>query len=232
MKRTILTLLTAAAVSACTLMPHYQRPQSPAPEHWPADAAGPTAPGPPAPSARAPAPHALQPAAGSARVSADQIGWHDFFTDPRLERLIDIALANNRNLRIAGRNGAAAEGQFRIQRGNLFPAISATGSGLAERLPANGTLPLGGVGGSGSGVQVPSGPTATTFHFYSAGIGFTNYELDLFGRQRSLTTDAFEQYLAQSESRRSTQISLVAEVATDYFAVLADQALVKLTQET
>src|SRR4029077_16792076 len=157
MKRTILTLLTAAAVSACTLMPHYQRPQSPAPEHWPADAAGPTAPVPATPAAGSAAPQALNPDAGSARVSADQIGWHDFFTDPRLERLIDIALANNRNLRIAVLNVAESEAQFRNQRGNLFPAISATGSGLAERLPANGALPSGGVGASGSGAQVPSG---------------------------------------------------------------------------
>src|SRR5580704_13735214 len=232
MKRTVLALLAAAAVSACTLMPHYQRPQSPAPEHWPADAADLTAAVPAAPAAGSAAPQALEPDAGSAKVSADQIGWHDFFTDPRLERLIDIALANNRNLRIAVLNVAASEAQFRIQRGNLFPAISATGSGLAERLPANGTLPLGGLGGSGGGAQPPGGTTATTFHSYGAGIGFTSYELDLFGRERSLTTQAFEQYLAQSESRRSAQISLVAEVATDYFAVLADKALVELTLDT
>ncbi|HXI68091.1 MAG TPA: efflux transporter outer membrane subunit, partial [Steroidobacteraceae bacterium] len=119
-----------------------------------------------------------------------------------------------------------------VERGNLFPAISATGAGLAARLPANGALPLGRVAGSGGNTQVSSGSTATTLHYYSAGIGFTNYELDLFGRQRSLTTQAFEQYLAQSESRRSTQISLVAEVATDYFAVLADEALMQLTRET
>src|SRR6202008_1439948 len=106
------------------------------------------------------------------------------------------------------------------------------GSGLAERLPANGALPVGGVGGSGSGAQVPGGTTATTFHYYSAGIGFTSYELDLFGRERSLTTQAFEQYLAQSETRRSTQISLVSEVATAYFAVLADRQLLSLTQDT
>jgi len=232
MKRLVTAWFAATALSACTLMPHYQRPQSPAPEHWPADEAGVTAAVPAALAAGSAAPQALQPDADSARVSADQIGWHDFFTDPRLERLIDIALANNRNLRIAVLNVAASEAQFRIQRGNLFPAISATGSGLAERLPANGTLPLGGVGGSGSRAQVPSGPTASTLHYYSAGIGFTSYELDLFGRERSLTTQAFEQYLAQSESRRSTQISLVAEVATDYFAVLADKALVELTLET
>jgi outer membrane protein, multidrug efflux system len=214
MKRIVIVWLAAAALSACTLMPHYQRPQSPVPDRWPADAGD-------------------AAAATSASVSADQIGWRDFFTDPRLQRLVEIALENNRNLRIAVLNVSASEAQFRTQRGNLFPAISATGSGLAERLPANGALPLGGVGGSGgSSTEVPSGGAATTFHYYTAGIGFTNYELDLFGRERSLTKQAFEQYLAQSEARRSTQISLVAEVATDYFAVLADDALVKLTHET
>ena len=213
MQRLIIASLATAVLAACTLMPHYERPQSPVPDGWPADAAG---------------------ASGTASpdVSLDQIGWRDFFTDPRLQRLVEIALENNRNLRIAVLNVAASEAQFRVERGNLFPAISATGAGLAERLPANGALPLGGVAGSGGSTQVSSGSTATTLHYYSAGIGFTNYELDLFGRQRSLTTQAFEQYLAQSESRRSTQISLVAEVATDYFAVLADEALVKLTRET
>jgi outer membrane protein, multidrug efflux system len=215
MKRIFTVWLAAAALSACTLMPHYQRPQSPVPDRWPADAGDAAA------------------AASGASVFADQIGWRDFFTDPRLQRLVEIALENNRNLRIAVLNVSASEAQFRIQRGNLFPAISASGSGLAERLPANGALPLGGVGGSGgSNTEVPSGGAATTFHYYTAGIGFTNYELDLFGRERSLTTQAFEQYLAQSEARRSTQISLVAEVATDYFAVLADDELVKVTQET
>jgi len=213
MQRLIIASLAAAVLAACTLMPHYERPQSPVADNWPADAAG---------------------ASGTAspEVSLDQIGWRDFFTDPRLQRLVEIALENNRNLRIAVLNVAASEAQFRVERGNLFPAISATGAGLAARLPANGALPLGRVAGSGGNTQVSSGSTATTLHYYSAGIGFTNYELDLFGRQRSLTTQAFEQYLAQSESRSSTQISLVAEVATDYFAVLADEALVKLTRET
>jgi multidrug efflux system outer membrane protein len=211
MKRLVVAALAVAALSACTLMPHYQRPQSPVPDRWPADAGRPSD-------------------TASPEVAIDQIGWKDFFTDPRLQRLVDVALQNNRNLRIAALNVAASEAQFRVERGNLFPAISARGSGIAERLPANGALPLGGAGGSGP-VQ-PSGAAATTVHYYSAGIGFTNYELDLFGRQRSLTTQAFEQYLAQSEARRSTQISLVAEVATDYFAVLTDQALVNLTRQT
>ena len=213
MKHLVWTLLAAAALSACTLMPHYHRPQSPVADRWPADAGDTNA-------------------TAAPEASADQIGWRDFFTDPRLERLIEIALENNRNLRIAVLNVAASEAQFRVERGNLFPAISASGSGLVERLPANGAIPLGGNTGSNTSPKIPSGPEATTFHFYTAGIGFTNYELDLFGRERSLTTAAFEQYLAQSESRRSAQISLVAEVATDYFSVLADEALVQLTLET
>ena len=109
MKRRIVASLALLSLSACTLMPHYQRPESPVPDRWPANASDATA-------------------AASATVSADQIGWSDFFTDPRLQRLIEIAFENNRNLRIAVLNVAASEAQFRVERGNLFPAISATGS--------------------------------------------------------------------------------------------------------
>jgi outer membrane protein, multidrug efflux system len=211
MRRPFVASVAVAILSACTLTPHYQRPQSPVSDRWPADATGSIAAASTVPGT-ATAPGVTT--AGPVAASADQIGWRDFFTDPGLQRLVEIALENNRNLRIAVLNVGASEALFRVERGNLFPSISASGSELAERLPANGA----------------SGPT--TLHSYTAGIGFTNYELDLFGRERSLTTAAFEQYLAQSESRRSTQISLVAEVATDYFAVLADQALVSVTQET
>jgi outer membrane protein, multidrug efflux system len=213
-KRLVLSGLAVATLSACTLAPHYQRPESPVPDSWPIDGASQT----------------TSPATGG--FSADQIGWRDFFTDARLQQLIEIALEYNRNLRIAVLNVAASEAQFRIQRGALFPAISANGSALVEKLPDKGAIPLGGIGSSSGNTPTPAGGAGETVRYYSAGIGFTNYELDLFGRERSLTTEAFEQYLAQSETRRSTQISLVSEVATDYFAVLADQALVKLTEET
>ena len=213
MKSLAAIALAVATLSACSLIPEYQRPASPIPNQWPADAAGPNA-------------------AASSGVSADQIGWRDFFRDPRLQRLEEIALQNNRNLRIAVLNVAASEAQFRVQRGALFPTISASGTQFVEKLPANGGISLGGAGGSTGGALPLGGAPGTTLHEYSAGIGFTSYELDLFGRERSLTSEAFEQYLAQSETRRSTQISLVGEVAMDYFAVLADQGLVKITQET
>jgi multidrug efflux system outer membrane protein len=209
MKRLIIASLAVGALSACTLMPHYERPLSPVPDQWPADGVG-----------------------RSAAVTADQIGWRDFFTDPRLQRLLEIALENNRDLRIALLNVAASEAQFRIQRGNLFPAISATGAELVEKLPSSGAIPLTGAAATGSSGIQAGGNGGSTLHEYTAGIGFTNFELDLFGRQRSLTTQAFEQYLAQSETHRSTQISLVAAVASDYFTVLADQALVNLTLQT
>ncbi len=235
MKHLVIASLAAAALSACTMMPHYQRPQSPVPDHWPVDTGGSNAgasrmPGSDAPPSGVTADGAVTSSSG---VSADQIGWKDFFTDPRLQRLVEIALENNRTLRIAVLNVAASEAQFRLQRGNLFPAIAASGSAIVDRLPGNGALPPGGFGGSS--ISQPNGAGGiggNTARYYTAGVGFTHYELDLFGRQRSLTTQAFEQYLAQSESRRSTQISLVAEVASDYFAVLSDEALLKLTQDT
>jgi multidrug efflux system outer membrane protein len=206
MKRLIISLISAAVLSACTLAPHYTRPESPVPDRWPSDTAA---------------------GIGDPSPAADQIGWRDFFTDPKLQHLIEIALENNRDLRIAVLNVAASEAEYRVQRGALFPTISATGSGLVEKLPANATVP--GAGGAALG---PTGGSGDTIHYYSAGIGFTSYELDLFGRERSLTTQAFEQYLAQSDTRRSAQISLVSEVATAYFAVLADRQLLSLTEDT
>jgi len=214
-------VLGASALTGCTLAPHYTRPALPVTNAWPADAQ----PTPPAStSATAPA------------VSADAIGWRDFFGDPRLRRLIEIALANNRNLRIAVLNVAASQAQFRVQRASLMPAISALATGVAERLPEAGAIPFGSTGvtsgGAGSTGTVQPVSGGYIFHYYTAGIGITNYELDLFGRARSLSSAAFEQYLSSTETRRSTQLALVSEVAADYFAVLADQALLEITRET
>jgi multidrug efflux system outer membrane protein len=216
--RRLVSTLVVVTLSACTLMPHYNRPASPVADHWPVDATGAT--------------DSAASATASRQIAADQVGWRDFFTDARLQHLIEIALGNNRNLRVAVLDVAASQAQFRVQRGELFPTITATGSGFTERLPPNGAIPLSGVSGAGGNSLVPSGSSGETFRYYSAGIGFTNYELDLFGRQRSLSTAAFEQYLAQGDTRRSAQISLIGEVAGDYLAILADQALLKLTQDT
>lgn len=212
----LLLWASAAILAGCTLIPAYHRPPLPVPNRWPAEAPAGTA---------APAPRA-----GAAGLPAAEIGWQEFFTDPRLKRLIAIALKNNRNLRIAVLNVEASQAQFRLQRAPLFPSISASGAGLIERLPRNGGFAPGAGGGLGNGLAAEA--PGATLHEYSAGLGFSSYELDLFGRERSLTQAAFERYLAQRYTRRSVEIGLVSEVASDYFTVLADQALVKLSGAT
>uniref|UniRef100_UPI00286ED1D5 efflux transporter outer membrane subunit n=1 Tax=Paraburkholderia sp. TaxID=1926495 RepID=UPI00286ED1D5 len=125
-------------------------------------------------------------------------------------------LVNNRDLRVAALNIDAYRAQYRIQRADLFPAVSATGSGSRQRVPAN---------------MSQSGEAGITSQ-YSATLGVSAYELDLFGRVRSLTEQALETYLSSEQARRSTQIALVASVANAYYTWQADQALLKLTQDT
>lgn len=214
--------LAVALLSGCSLVPDYQRPDLPVAAAYPAGDAykGPS-----------------QSAAQAVR-SADAIGWRDFFTDPRLQSLIAAALANNRDLRVAALNVQAAQAQYRIQRSDLFPHISGSGSGEYGMLPAGSTIPTGtsGVGSVTPGGSVlavePSAPKHTSYRYYAAGVGFTSFELDVFGRLRSLTTQAFEQFLGYQETARSTQISLVAEVATGYLTLLADRELLRITRAT
>jgi multidrug efflux system outer membrane protein len=215
-----IALGAALVLSGCSLVPDYLRPGLPvAPDYPTGDA------------------YKNQPPARATR-SADAIGWRDFFTDPRLQSLIAAALANNRDLRVAALNVQAAQAQYRVQRSDLFPAISGSGSGEFGQLPAGSSVPTGSTGGGaatpGSTVASvePAASKHTTYRYYSAGVGFTSFELDLFGRLRSLTTEAFEQYLGYEETARASQISLVAEVASGYLTVLADRELLKITQET
>lgn len=154
--------------------------------------------------------------------SADAIGWRDVFTDPRLNRAIETAIANNRDLRIAVLNAAAAAAEFRIQRADLFPQFSATGSLTTSRTPlglASTTVPVDSTAGVNRRV-------------YNASIGLSAYEIDLFGRIRSLSTAAFERYLGYEETRRSAQITLVGQVASGWLAIAADQELIDLTRQT
>ncbi|HWT08537.1 MAG TPA: efflux transporter outer membrane subunit [Roseomonas sp.] len=153
---------------------------------------------------------------------ADAIGWRDAFTDPRLQRAIETALANNRDLRVAVLNVAQAEAQYRVQRADLFPQIGATGSLDASRTPlavASAAVPIDATAG-------------ITRRIYGAGIGFSAYEIDLFGRVRSQTAAAFERYLGTVEARRAAQIGLVAQVANAWLAIAADQEALALTERT
>jgi multidrug efflux system outer membrane protein len=224
--------------------PAYHRPNLPVQSVWPdapAQAGGAAAPG----GAGAGAGGAGAGAAGAAAEAgsgsvaargaeaAADIGWRDFFTDPALEKLIEVALVNNRDARIAAINVTAARAQYEVQRAGLFPSIAATGSETAERVPASViSAEEGGAGRTATGTVPGISPGGTIIRYFSAGIGFTSYELDLFGRIRSLNHEKLEQYFGYRQTQRSAVISLVAEVANAYLTVLADEALLKVTRET
>ena len=170
------------------------------------------------PAAPVPAsfPNAAQAAAAT---SPDAIAWRDYFTDARLREVIALALVNNRDLRVAVLNIEKARAQYRIQRADLFPSIGASGSQNAQRLPGDLT----------------SSGEANVARVYSATVGFAAYELDFFGRVRSLNAQALESYLGTEEARRSAQISLVAEVASAWLTLASDherQALARSTYES
>ena len=197
MNQTLVSIAVATLVlSGCSLIPDYQQPSAPIAGQWPQG-------------------QAYAPAEASEIAAAEQ-GWREYFRDPALQQLIERALLNNRDLRVAALNIEAYRAQYRIQRADLLPAVSADGSGSRQRLPAD---------------VAPSGRAGISSQ-YSATLGVSAYELDLFGRVRSLSQQALETYLSSEEARRSTQISLVASVANAYLTWQADQALLQLTEDT
>jgi multidrug efflux system outer membrane protein len=164
------------------MAPDYQRPEAPIAAAYP-DAASPAA--------------AMRP--------ASDIGWREFFPDPRLQSLIELALENNRDLRLAALNIEAARAQYNIQRADQIPNLNASGSFNRSRTPASIS---------------PFHETMTTSQ-YQVGLGIAAFELDFFGRIRSLSDAALAQYLATEEARRAALISLIAEVGRAY---LTEQA--------
>lgn len=199
MSRCILTplaLAVSALLAGCSLMPAYERPTAPVPTQFDGAAA--------------------ESGAQTDAIPVADIGWRAVFTDPKLQQVIELALDNNRDLRVAALNIDQAWAQYRVQRANLAPGVD--------------------LGGSGSGSRTPADLSATgqplVAHSYSATLGISAYELDLFGRIRSLKEQALQQYLATTEAQRSTHISLIAQVATAYLTLAADQDLLRLAQDT
>ena len=174
------------------------------------------------PPAPLPAPESREPSA----TAATDIGWREFFPDPQLQQLIAVALGNNRDLRVAALNVQTAQARYRIQRAQLFPTIDASATEEVERFPP------GVVAGPSSGSALPTATGGSILRFFDAGVGFTSYELDVFGRIRSLNHAALQLYFSSDETRRSVQLTLVAEVAAAYLTVLADQTLLDITRDT
>jgi multidrug efflux system outer membrane protein len=188
------------ALGGCSFIPETALPPAPVPAAWPTG---------PAYMAVA------DQTRGGDRLLAD-LGWREFFRSAPLKSLIERALANNRDLRVAALNVEQARALYRIQRAELLPTIDAGASLTRQRTP-NELSPLGRGGVSSQ---------------YEVSLGTTSFELDLFGRIRSLQAQVLEDFLATDEARVGTQIALIAEVANAYLTLLADRELLKLTEDT
>ena len=181
----------ALALAGCTMIPAYDRPALPVPSEWPAAAAS-------------------QPAPPGARPAAE-IGWQEYFADPGLRKVIETALANNRDLRVAALAVEKAQALYRIQRSELTPSFGVQATGERYKLPK--TM------GDPKVVQQ-----------YTAQVGISAWEIDLFGRLRSLSAAAVEQYMATEEARAAAQISLVGAVAASWLNLAADQEHLALSR--
>lgn len=197
-RRFPLHLLAASliALSGCSMAPVYERPAAPVPSTWSLGA---------------------EAAASSALPSsAASLDWQSFVADDSLRELIELALANNRDLRQALLNVQAARAQYRVQRADRLPGIDAQGSGNRQRLPAD---------------LNPSGQDGVQ-STWQAGVGLAAFELDLFGRVRNLSRAALEDYLATEGAARAAHVSLVREVIQAYLTRQGAQQRYLLTTQT
>ena len=145
-----------------------------------------------------------------------EIAWRDFFSDTRLCALIERALEHNRDLRVATLTAEQVRAQYRIQAADQFPAIAAVGGQTAQHMPAD---------------LSPTG-METTSRTYSATVGLASYELDFFGRVRSLKDKALADYLASVEAARSVRNTVIAETARAWVNVAAQRELLALAEDT
>ncbi len=229
MRRVLALLLAGAALSSagvagCSLEPKDLRPPVPIPGALPAGGDYPA------------------PSPGAAPISS--VAWDSFFLDPRLKQVIALALRENRDLRVAALNVEAARARYRVQRADLLPTVSAAANATYSQSPfgavgATGpTSPGGASGGTGVGSAGGAGATGSVaggsgfFRYYAVSLGFSSYELDLFGRIRSLTKEALQLYLSTAEARRAAQVSLISEVAIDWLTLAADQDRLAIARST
>ena len=194
----VLFLGIIICLNGCTMASKYSRSQAPIPGRWPTGASYP------------------QMQAVTKVLDAMQIKLQDFFTDPELQKVIQTALKNNRDLRLAALNVERARALYGIQKSEILPVVDAGAGMIKQRYSSDSSL-------SGQSYVAKQ---------YSVDLGIAAWEVDFFGRIRSLTKQALEEYLATEEARRSAQISLISEVAMAYLLMAADQAKLDLANET
>lgn len=188
MIRKLTTVTMMASLTACSLAPKYVRPAAPVPQSWPAGDAY----------------------LRNSEATLPTVRYQDIFRDPRLQALIAQALANNRDLRVAAANIAAARGQFRIQRAELFPEIDANAGGTFR----------GGPGATGAKSS------------FDANVGINAFEVDLFGRIRSESDRALNSYFATEAAARATRLTMIGDIADAWLQYGSDKSLLKVAQDT
>ena len=200
--------LAILAAGCTTMEPRYVRPDPAVPASWPVGD-----------------PYLIAAESGLPALTYKQV-----FTDPRLQTLIAEAVADNRDLRTAAANVAAAREQYRIQRANQFPQVDASaGATLSGNRSTGGSgTNVGSGGGSGSSGGSSSGVRA----LYTAGISVPSFELDLFGRLRSLTDVQLTRYFATEAGARATRLTLVANIANAWLDYASDSSLLRISSET
>ncbi|HED00152.1 MAG TPA: efflux transporter outer membrane subunit [Proteobacteria bacterium] len=198
MRRQIVFWGLLVLLGGCSLAPKYTQPLAPIPAEWP----------------QGPAYKDTQAIAEAPTVR--ELSRQEFFTDPKLQQIIETALNNNRDLRLAVLNVERTRALYGIQRAELFPAVNAVGAGGKQRLSADLLSP----------------GDSRTIEQYSVDLGIASWEIDFFGRIRSLKEQALEEYLATDEARRGAQIALVSEVARVYLTLAADLENLKLARST
>ncbi|QAY80043.1 efflux transporter outer membrane subunit [Sphingosinicella sp. BN140058] len=200
-KRPLRSATLLLLLAGCSMNPQFELPPAPIAAAYPGGAVGTEAP-----------PVNLQ--------------WREMFGDPRLQRLIDIALAENRDLRIATLQVREAQAQFRVTRAARWPTGEVQASYTRQRQPSS-------IAGAGAGLDPDQRPgDGVEFGQFGAQAALTSFEIDLFGRIRSQTQAAFERYLATDEGRRAARIAIIATVAEAYLNErLADEQL-RLTGTT
>lgn len=208
--RSLTLLVATTALAGCNLAPKNVRPEGAIPLTLPQG--GP------------------YPVLGAEQADVTRIGYRDFFLDPRLQAVIATALENNRDYRVTAANVLAARAQYRVTRASQVPTTAANGGVTYTNNPFGA---LGGAGGAGGAGGVGGVPAQTgNLEIYQASVGFSAFELDLFGRVRNLSQAALQEYFATEEAQRAARIALIGEVATAWLTMAADQDQLRLSRET
>jgi outer membrane protein, multidrug efflux system len=199
MRHTFIIAIIAAVLSGCTMIPEYKRPDAPVPAAWPTTG-----------------PAYKETGSDFKDKAAADVNWREFYTDEKLIKIIEMALRNNRNLRVAALNIEKMRAVYGISRLVVLPLPDANGSLNNYRNPAD----------------VADGNDARNIRLYNANFGVTSWEIDFFGRIRSLSERALQQYFATEHARNSVQIALVAEVANAYMLLAAEHDALELARST